>query len=110
MRGFAAGVGSKTDIDATALTQRSLMSTRPKAFCGRSDSRFPNHNSPFFRFPFPFNMLGMVSRVKPYMPLVTYPDETLQATAVCGHSSRPCASRRAWRAPACRAPLASAKT
>ena len=37
MRGSAAGVGSKTDIDAATLPQLSFMSTRPGALSATPD-------------------------------------------------------------------------
>ena len=41
---------------------------RLAAFCGRSDSRFPNHDSPLNRFPLSFNMLAMCAGVVAWNP------------------------------------------
>jgi hypothetical protein len=48
MRGFAAGVGSRTGINAAALIRRSTMGAGPESLWRRSDSHLLNHESPFF--------------------------------------------------------------
>jgi hypothetical protein len=52
MRGFAAGVGSRTGINAAALTRRSITGTGPESLWRRSDSRLLNHEWTFFAFRF----------------------------------------------------------
>ena len=44
MRGFAAGVGSKTDIAAATLPQLSCISTRPGALSANPDSTEGTHD------------------------------------------------------------------
>jgi hypothetical protein len=50
MRGLAAGAGSRTGIDAAALTQRPVTGTGPGLPWRQSGSRLLNHESPFFDF------------------------------------------------------------